>query len=195
MQCEFQTTAPALPFELTAQLPGTSDSIRAAINMVTLQAWRAGSQLFHRNTTATPGEETGPGYCLTLYHAQSDWKSEHEGMHPLAQLLAAVDRCMAFAPGSGSTAAFNVCRPLTEHVLYAAFMYVLVPMPWLFFGQADSGSSSIYGGSSLASGWIDAGKFFDGILRSRLNRHPRHPLPCTSKNPAIAEVHAAGYSI
>lgn len=30
-------------------------------------------------------------------------------------------------------------------------MYVLVPMPWLFFGQ-DSGSTSIYGGSSLASG-------------------------------------------
>ncbi len=30
-------------------------------------------------------------------------------------------------------------------------MYVLVPMPWLFFGQADS-TSSVYGGSSLASG-------------------------------------------
>ena len=36
--------------------------------------------------------------------------------------------------------------------LLTAFMYVLVPMPYLFFGSASGGSSSIYGGSSLASG-------------------------------------------
>jgi len=40
----------------------------------------------------------------------------------------------------------------TDHPnTYAALMYVLVPMPWLFFGQADP-SSQVYGGSSLASG-------------------------------------------
>lgn len=46
--------------------------------------------------------------------------------------------------------------------MLTALMYVLVPMPWLFFGQADS-TSSVYGGSSLASGWIDAGKFLTGF--------------------------------
>jgi Vacuolar protein sorting 55 len=33
--------------------------------------------------------------------------------------------------------------------MLTAFMYVLVPMPMLFFGGMDSGS---YGGSTLASG-------------------------------------------
>lgn len=47
--------------------------------------------------------------------------------------------------------------------LLTAFMYVLVPMPYLFFGSASGGSSSIYGGSSLASGWVDAGKFLTGF--------------------------------
>lgn len=46
--------------------------------------------------------------------------------------------------------------------LLTALMYVLVPMPWLFFGQADP-SSQVYGGSSLASGWVDAGKFLTGF--------------------------------
>ncbi|DBA81995.1 TPA: hypothetical protein ACH3X1_007698 [Trebouxia sp. C0004] len=45
----------------------------------------------------------------------------------------------------------------------AAFMYVLVPMPYLFFGTGSSSSASIYGGSSMASGWIDAGKFLTGF--------------------------------
>ena len=36
--------------------------------------------------------------------------------------------------------------------LLTAFMYVLVPMPYLFFGASSQGSSSAYGGSSLASG-------------------------------------------
>ena len=36
--------------------------------------------------------------------------------------------------------------------LLTAFMYVLVPMPYLFFGASSQGSSSLYGGSSLASG-------------------------------------------
>ncbi|CAL8462964.1 g2498 [Coccomyxa elongata] len=47
--------------------------------------------------------------------------------------------------------------------LLTAFMYVLVPMPYLFFGASSSGSSSLYGDSSLASGWIDAGKFLTGF--------------------------------
>ncbi|KAL6779501.1 VPS55 [Auxenochlorella protothecoides x Auxenochlorella symbiontica] len=37
----------------------------------------------------------------------------------------------------------------------AAFMYVLVPMPALFFGGAP--------GSNLASSWVDAGKFLTGF--------------------------------
>ncbi|BDA48039.1 probable vacuolar protein sorting-associated protein 55 homolog [Coccomyxa sp. Obi] len=36
-------------------------------------------------------------------------------------------------------------------------------MPYLFFGANSSGSSSLYGDSSLASGWIDAGKFLTGF--------------------------------
>ncbi|KAK9809728.1 hypothetical protein WJX73_000207 [Symbiochloris irregularis] len=43
--------------------------------------------------------------------------------------------------------------------LLTAFMYVLVPMPYLFFG-AHSNSSY---GSSMASGWVDAGKFLTGL--------------------------------
>ena len=38
--------------------------------------------------------------------------------------------------------------------LLTAFMYVLVPMPYLFFGASSQGSSSVYGGSSLASGYV-----------------------------------------
>ena len=37
-------------------------------------------------------------------------------------------------------------------------MYVLVPMPALFFGTGSMG-----GGSNLASGWEDAGKFLVGF--------------------------------
>lgn len=37
----------------------------------------------------------------------------------------------------------------------AAFMYVLVPMPALFFGGSP--------GSNLASSWVDAGKFLTGF--------------------------------
>ena len=33
-------------------------------------------------------------------------------------------------------------------------MYVLVPMPYLFFGTGSSSSASIYGGSSMASGCV-----------------------------------------
>lgn len=70
------------------------------------------------------------------------------GMHPVAQLLALADR-------QGQRKAASII--LTVFLLFetfacAAFMYVLVPMPWLFFGQADSGSSSFYGSSSMASG-------------------------------------------
>lgn len=42
----------------------------------------------------------------------------------------------------------------------AALLYVLVPMPFLFFGQ---GSDSGYYGSSSPSGWVDAGKFLTGF--------------------------------
>ncbi|KAK9828361.1 hypothetical protein WJX74_010919 [Apatococcus lobatus] len=46
--------------------------------------------------------------------------------------------------------------------MLTAFMYVLVPMPHLFFASGGSSSSSIYG-SNMASGWIDAGKFLTGF--------------------------------
>eukprot|EP00208_Stichococcus_sp_RCC1054_P002268 CAMPEP_0206136916 /NCGR_PEP_ID=MMETSP1473-20131121/2125_1 /ASSEMBLY_ACC=CAM_ASM_001109 /TAXON_ID=1461547 /ORGANISM="Stichococcus sp, Strain RCC1054" /LENGTH=135 /DNA_ID=CAMNT_0053529755 /DNA_START=145 /DNA_END=552 /DNA_ORIENTATION=- len=45
--------------------------------------------------------------------------------------------------------------------MLTAFMYVMVPMPYLFFG--GGGDSSYSGGSSLVSGWIDAGKFLTGF--------------------------------
>eukprot|EP00879_Flechtneria_rotunda_P024361 GHRR01025820.1.p2 GENE.GHRR01025820.1~~GHRR01025820.1.p2 ORF type:complete len:118 (+),score=30.82 GHRR01025820.1:669-1022(+) len=44
--------------------------------------------------------------------------------------------------------------------MLTGLMYVLVPMPYLFFG---SGSGDTYGYGSLASGWIDAGKFLTGF--------------------------------
>ncbi len=40
--------------------------------------------------------------------------------------------------------------------LLTAFAYVLVPMPYLFFGGGPSGSN-------LSSGWVDAGKFMTGF--------------------------------
>jgi hypothetical protein len=40
--------------------------------------------------------------------------------------------------------------------LLTAFAYVLVPMPYLFFGGGPQGSN-------LSSGWIDAGKFLVGL--------------------------------
>lgn len=43
--------------------------------------------------------------------------------------------------------------------MLTGLMYVLVPMPYLFFGSAGDN----YGYGSLASGWIDAGKFLTGF--------------------------------
>ena len=40
--------------------------------------------------------------------------------------------------------------------MLTAFVYVLVPMPYLFFGGGA-------GGSNLASSWQDAGKFLVGF--------------------------------
>lgn len=49
--------------------------------------------------------------------------------------------------------------------MLTALMYVLVPMPLLFFGPgsygAGGGSSSTYG--AVAGGWVDAGKFLTGF--------------------------------
>lgn len=42
--------------------------------------------------------------------------------------------------------------------MLTAFMYVLVPMPYLFFGASESSY-----GSNLASSWVDAGKFLTGF--------------------------------
>lgn len=43
--------------------------------------------------------------------------------------------------------------------MLTGIMYVLVPMPYLFFG----GGADTYGYSSVASGWVDAGKFLTGF--------------------------------
>lgn len=40
--------------------------------------------------------------------------------------------------------------------LLTAFAYILVPMPYLFFGGGTQGSN-------LASGWVDAGRFLTGF--------------------------------
>eukprot|EP00878_Enallax_costatus_P005620 GHUV01005894.1.p2 GENE.GHUV01005894.1~~GHUV01005894.1.p2 ORF type:complete len:132 (+),score=20.08 GHUV01005894.1:293-688(+) len=44
--------------------------------------------------------------------------------------------------------------------MLTGLMYVLVPMPYLFFGSVGSDT---YGLGSLASGWVDAGKFLTGF--------------------------------
>lgn len=44
--------------------------------------------------------------------------------------------------------------------MLTGLMYVLVPMPYLFFG---TGGDSAYAGGTMASGWIDAGKFLTGF--------------------------------
>ena len=89
------------------------------------------------------------------------------GLHPVGQLVAHADRYVELSgccllPHSGSRCAWQccLCRSvpwkrclcLTPLIL-AAFMYVLVPMPYLFFGSANTSSSSIYGSSNaVASG-------------------------------------------
>ena len=78
----------------------------------------------------------------------------------MAQLVAATDRfglcvrCHVFFQCIvlNSHVSANLLSKQHPGVLSAAFMYVLVPMPYLFFGTDSSSSSSIYGGSSMASG-------------------------------------------
>mmetsp|Transcript_29795 Transcript_29795/g.83954 ORF Transcript_29795/g.83954 Transcript_29795/m.83954 type:complete len:130 (-) Transcript_29795:1427-1816(-) len=43
--------------------------------------------------------------------------------------------------------------------LLTGLMYVLVPMPYIFFGQANDYGST----SNVESGWVDAGKFLTGF--------------------------------
>ena len=43
--------------------------------------------------------------------------------------------------------------------LLTGLMYVLVPMPYIFFGQSEGYSSM----SSTESSWVDAGKFLTGF--------------------------------
>lgn len=47
--------------------------------------------------------------------------------------------------------------------MLTALMYVLVPMPLLFFGPGSYGSSSSGGYGAVAGGWVDAGKFLTGF--------------------------------
>mmetsp|Transcript_5150 Transcript_5150/g.8929 ORF Transcript_5150/g.8929 Transcript_5150/m.8929 type:complete len:133 (+) Transcript_5150:196-594(+) len=48
--------------------------------------------------------------------------------------------------------------------MLTAIMYVLVPMPYIFFGGSGaSGDGYALYGSSIQSGWVDAGKFLTGF--------------------------------
>jgi len=49
--------------------------------------------------------------------------------------------------------------------MLTALMYVLVPMPLLFFGAGSYGAGGGGGGSygAVAGGWVDAGKFLTGF--------------------------------
>eukprot|EP01024_Parvocaulis_polyphysoides_P062729 TRINITY_DN72038_c0_g1_i1.p2 TRINITY_DN72038_c0_g1~~TRINITY_DN72038_c0_g1_i1.p2 ORF type:complete len:133 (-),score=13.96 TRINITY_DN72038_c0_g1_i1:244-642(-) len=47
-------------------------------------------------------------------------------------------------------------------MLNALVLYVLVPMPYLFFGAGSGDGYSIYS-TDLESGWVDAGKFLTGF--------------------------------
>jgi hypothetical protein len=48
--------------------------------------------------------------------------------------------------------------------MLTGIMYVLVPMPYLFFSSSSGGYGG-YGdyGGALAAGWLDAGKFLTGF--------------------------------
>ncbi|GLI66660.1 hypothetical protein VaNZ11_010590 [Volvox africanus] len=46
--------------------------------------------------------------------------------------------------------------------MLAGIMYVLVPMPYLFFGSSSDDGYALYG-STIQSGWMDAGKFLTGF--------------------------------
>ncbi|GLC39344.1 hypothetical protein PLESTF_000502900 [Pleodorina starrii] len=46
--------------------------------------------------------------------------------------------------------------------MLVGIMYVLVPMPYLFFGSSGGEGYAIYG-STIQSGWVDAGKFLTGF--------------------------------
>jgi hypothetical protein len=47
--------------------------------------------------------------------------------------------------------------------MLTALMYVLVPMPLLFFGPGSYGSNSSSSYGAVAGGWVDAGKFLTGF--------------------------------
>mmetsp|Transcript_14036 Transcript_14036/g.30388 ORF Transcript_14036/g.30388 Transcript_14036/m.30388 type:complete len:133 (+) Transcript_14036:70-468(+) len=46
--------------------------------------------------------------------------------------------------------------------MLVGIIYVLVPMPYIFFGSAGGDGYSLYS-SNLQSGWVDAGKFLAGF--------------------------------
>ncbi|GIL67091.1 hypothetical protein Vafri_20520 [Volvox africanus] len=46
--------------------------------------------------------------------------------------------------------------------MLVGIMYVLVPMPYLFFGSSSGDGYALYG-STIQSGWMDAGKFLTGF--------------------------------
>lgn len=80
------------------------------------------------------------------------------GMHLVAQLVAPADRsaaCFDFVSDVQvhlALVGWLQLPLLMSRLVPAAFMYILVPMPYLFFGSGSSSSASIYGGSSMASG-------------------------------------------
>ncbi|KAJ9521099.1 hypothetical protein QJQ45_022795 [Haematococcus lacustris] len=47
--------------------------------------------------------------------------------------------------------------------MLTGIMYILVPMPFIFFGSSQGNDGYALSGSSMQSGWADAGKFLTGF--------------------------------
>lgn len=47
--------------------------------------------------------------------------------------------------------------------MLTGIMYILVPMPYVFFGSSGGSDGYALYGSSIQSGWVDAGKFLTGF--------------------------------
>ena len=70
--------------------------------------------------------------------------------------------CAAANGNHVAVAATQLLAPARRWPMLTALMYVLVPMPYLFFG--GDGGSSLYGSSGGGgSSWQDAGKFLTGF--------------------------------
>ncbi|GFH23052.1 vacuolar trafficking protein, partial [Haematococcus lacustris] len=95
--------------------------------------------------------------CLAPSHA---WDNGGVTWCPCVQNLGVGahvrQRCAAAAAGVHTVA------QLVAHGL-TGIMYILVPMPFIFFGSSQGNDGYALSGSSMQSGWADAGKFLTGF--------------------------------